>query len=457
MNKRQVIILWTIALALGIAVTAVKVSQKNTSNSATKRAAGETLFESFPAPQVEKIRIQGADDSVTLARKDQNWVVTDRDDYPADNTLVNGLLRTVEELKVTQGMEAGPSFAPRFGMDPESSDPENRGITVTFQDGSQKDLAAFSVGKNIESGASPSPMGGGTVGRFVRNHDDQSGFYAVSEMFPALTPSPAPWLSQEFVRLENIKSVSVTRPGGGELAWKVVRENETGDFSLENAQPGENLDPAAANPLKSLLAYARFEDVIPAAKTEERLIGEKTAVATIETFDGFTYTLQVSPTHPTGEQDPENPVPAGDTIALSLTVTADLNEEREKGEDESEEDAKTRDEAFAARLATLKEKLEKEKALEGRTYELSQYTLEALLKQREDLLGQEESADAGAPGIPPGGFPMEPPAPSGPRSVATPPIQAFTPPISIPPMEERETGEDEEEAETPAENTGSEE
>jgi hypothetical protein len=30
---------------------------------------------------------------------------------------VNEFIRTLDELKVTRGMEAGPSFAPRFGMD----------------------------------------------------------------------------------------------------------------------------------------------------------------------------------------------------------------------------------------------------------------------------------------------------------------------------------------------------
>ena len=49
MNKRQVIILWAIAIALGGGVAAVKLSQNQSTHSATKRAAGQKLFESFPA------------------------------------------------------------------------------------------------------------------------------------------------------------------------------------------------------------------------------------------------------------------------------------------------------------------------------------------------------------------------------------------------------------------------
>ena len=55
MNKRQVIILWIIAIALGSAVGVVKLTQKDTSKSATARAAGQTLFESFPAADVASV------------------------------------------------------------------------------------------------------------------------------------------------------------------------------------------------------------------------------------------------------------------------------------------------------------------------------------------------------------------------------------------------------------------
>ena len=188
MNKRQVIILWVIAVALGAAVTTVKLSQKQSNGSAIKRSPGQTLFESFPAAEASTVEIQGAGGTVTLAKKEGKWVVAQRDGYPANNTYVNDFIRTLGELKVTLALEAGPSFAPRFGMDETATKPADRGLTETFKDASGKDLAEVSLGKNIESGSSPSPMGGGgAVGRYIRNHADESGFYAVSEMFPSVS------------------------------------------------------------------------------------------------------------------------------------------------------------------------------------------------------------------------------------------------------------------------------
>ena len=166
MNKRQVTILWVIAIALGAAVAAVKLSQNQTTRSATKRSHGQTLFESFPATDAATIEIQGAAGIVSLAKKDAKWTVVQRDGYPANGTFVNDFIRTLGELKVTLGMEAGPSFAPRFGMDEAAAKPADRGLTATFKDAGGKEIAKVSLGKSIESGSAPSPMGGGNaVGR----------------------------------------------------------------------------------------------------------------------------------------------------------------------------------------------------------------------------------------------------------------------------------------------------
>ena len=133
MNKRQVVILWIIAIVLGLSVAALKLTRKSSDQSATQRAPGQTLLESFPATDVATVEIQGADDTVTLEKKDGKWTVSQRDSYPANSSFVNDFIRTLDELKVTRGMEAGESFAPRFGMDESSSNPDEHGLTATLK------------------------------------------------------------------------------------------------------------------------------------------------------------------------------------------------------------------------------------------------------------------------------------------------------------------------------------
>ena len=326
-------------------------------------------------------------------------------------------------------MEAGPSFAPRFGMDETATKPEDRGLTATFKDASGKELAKVSLGKNIESGADAGPMGGAmSVGRYIRNHADESGFYAISEMFPSVSAEATRWLSDDFISPEKIKSITLSQKGKDEPAWKLTRDTEEAEFKLEGAAGSEVLDTAATSPLKSLFSYARFEDVVPADKIAERAATEGKRTAVIETFEGFTYTLTLTP-----EKG------AGDKQLMTVSVTAELPKERKKEEGEKPEDAKTKDKAFTTRLKSLTEKLDKEKALAGRTFEVSKTTVDPLLKERDQLVKKATPPPAagtnnGSVQKLPGGLI----APAAPRHTATTrPIEAVTPPIAVPPMDEK--------------------
>ncbi len=447
MNKRQVIILWIIAIAIGAAVGIVKLTQKDSSKAATKRAAGETLFESFPGTDVAKVGIQGADGTVTIAKKDGNWVIAQRDDYPANPAYVNDLIRTLTELKVTRGMEAGPSFAPRFGMDESATTAEARGLTATFSDVTGKEIARVSLGKNIESGQDMGPMGGGmSVGRYVRNHADESGFYAVSEMFPSVSAEPQRWLKDDFIGPDKVKSISLTQKGKEDIAWKLVRETEDAEYKLEGAAGGEVLDTNVTAPLKTVFAYARFDDVVPADKVAERADGGNRQTVVLETVEGFKYTIGITPVKDSTEK-----------VLMTVNVTGEIAKERKKEEGETPEDAKTKDEAFTERVKLLNEKLEKESKLAGRTFEVAKTTVDLLLKERDQLITQAAPADPDQGSVQqlPGGIiatppadgsdasisPQAPPAntPPAPRprhTATTPPIEAVTPPIAVPPLEE---------------------
>jgi hypothetical protein len=448
MNKRQVIILWIIAIALGGAVGIVKLTQKDGAKSTTKRAAGETLFESFPGAEVNKLAIEGADGTVTIARKDGVWSVAERDNYPANATYVNDFIRTLTELEITRGMEAGPSFAPRFGMDENATAAAERGLTATFSDASGKEIARVSLGKNIESGQdSGGPMGGAmSVGRYIRNHADESGFYAVSEMFPSVSAEPQRWLEDDFIGPDKVKSISITHKGKEDIAWRLVRETEEAEYKLEGAAGSEVLDTSVTAPLKSVLSYARFDDVVPADKVAEKADTANRQTVVLETVEGFRYTIGITPVKD-----------STDKVLMTVAVTGEIAKERKKEDGETPEIAKTKDEAFTTRVKDLNDKLAKEQKLAGRTFELAKTTVDSLLKERDQLITKAAPpADPNAPSVQtlPGGViaspPMAPaappantpPTPRPPRqSATTPPIEATTPPIEVPPLEKEKDGE----------------
>lgn len=437
MNKRQVLILWVVALLLGGAVVAVKLGQTHTSGTTTQRKPGETLFASFPAAEVATIEIAGAAEKVSLVKKADKWGVTDRDGFPANTNFTNTLLRTLADLKVTRGMEAGPSFAPRFGMDEASADPKQHGLTATFKDASGKELAKVSLGKSIEGGAEAAPMmgmGATGVGRYVWNHADASGFYAVNEMFPSVSADPKRWLADGFVNPEKVRTIEVTEPGKDTPAWKLTRETAEAEFKLEAAQPAEVLNSTIAGALKGLFSYARFEDVVPAARIADRASTDPKRTATLTTFDGFRYVIGITPAKPVAAPATPNPEampPASDNFLVTVDVSAELPKERVKAADEKPEDAKAKDEEFATQHKALEEKLAKEKAFAGITFEVGKSLVEPLLNDRKALTT--EAAPAPNPGAQqfPGGMIMQP-GPGG----ATGPIEAVTPPIQVPPVDE---------------------
>jgi hypothetical protein len=412
MSKRLVIFLWLVAIALGGAVYVVKSKQNAQTRSSVKRAGGQTLFEKFPAAEVASITVTGADGGVHVVKKDGGWTVTERDGYPANRTAIHDLLRTVEELKVVGGIEAGPAYAARFGMDETSANAAERGTTVVFAGADGKELAKLSIGKTLGSEEPANPLtGGGAMGRFVRNHADESGIYKTSEMFAALSVEPKRWLAEDFIQIQKPATVAVTAPGKDEPAWKLTRENEEANFALEGARPEEKIDEAALAPFKSLLSFARFDDVAPAADVEKRAEAGQKRTATITTVEGFTYTLGITPAKAAEKKAADDSLPPAEkTYFLTVKVDATLPKERKKAADEKPEDAKEKDAAFASRLKELQDKLAKEKAFEGKTFEVTQWTVDSLLKDRAAFLKKDAPAGQPAPakngGLPPGFMPM---------------------------------------------------
>jgi hypothetical protein len=447
MSKRQVVVLWIIAILLAAAAVLVRSGNSKGFESKTQRARGDTLLADFPATEVAKIQVSSGDMSSTLVRKDGKWTVADRENYPANVTTVNEFLRLLAEVKVTDGIEAEPSFAPRFGMDPAAKDEKDRGTDVVLSNDAGTELARLTLGKNLEAAGDPtSGMGGGAAGRFVRNHADESGVYKVSELFPMLSPEPQRWLDQAFLKIEKIKAVTVSpNAKPTEVAWKMTRSDENAEFELEGAKEGEALDPAAATPLKTLLSYNNFDDVVSNDKIDAIAKPLERKTVKIETFEGFVYTVTLTPAEAEvpKEKDPEA-APPEEAFLMTVEVTAELPAERKKEDKESEDDAKAKDKAFADRKAELEKRLAADKALAGRTYKVSRYTVEALLKDRAGLIKQPDAPGAAANPVPggfPGGLPEGFPGglPGGTPPPVRRPVEAVTPPIAIPPLEEAET------------------
>lgn len=391
MSKRQVIILWAVAAVLGLLVLVVKLTQQDPDQASTERKPGDTLFESFPAEKISRVIIEGAEHTLTIEKTDKHWVLKERDDYPVDTTLVLELIRTINDLEVTRAIEAGPSLAPRFGMDPKADTYEDHGLEIGFFSKDKEELARVTLGKTIETGSGQSLLGGAMmVGRYIRNHADETGFYGTSEMFPAVTEAPNQWLRDVFISPEKIESIQVTKKDSKETEWHLRRDSEEAAFLVVGGKPNEVANENLANRLGSLFSYARFEDVIPAEEVPKRSAKEGKVRATIKTFEGFTYKLTLIP----AANNPQD-------YLLQVTVDAELPDARKKLPDESPEDAAKFDKAFKERRQQLQDKLNEAKFFEGRTYLMLKTSVDLLLYKRGDMVVSVEPKPSATPQVPP--------------------------------------------------------
>jgi hypothetical protein len=398
MSKKSVIVLWIVVFVLAASVTALKLRKGDTGEANTNRHRGETVLASFPATEVTSIQIKGAEQSVTLNKTSDGWVVAERNNYPANFNNINNLLRTIESVKINHAIEAGPSYGKRFGMDLTSKKPEEHGVQLSFTRADQSNVATIFLGKDSTGG-----------GRYIQNAADTSGIYVTSESFPTATPDAKSWLNEDFIAVDKITSIAVTAAGKPEqIDWKLTRADENAEFSLEGANTTEKLDTSATSLLSTILSSARFQDV---STTEVSTVEQspQRRIATIGTKDGFTYTISMLEKPvlqvPDALAQPGSAPPTPEeNFQVTLKIEGKFATERVKAEGETPEDTKSKEEAFQASLKTLQEKLKTEQAYQGRVYELSKNTIDALLKSRTELIAQ-------------------PAAPGG--------AEASTPPISI--------------------------
>jgi hypothetical protein len=297
---------------------------------------------------------------------------------------------------------------------------------VEFKGQGDKTLRSLLLGKkHMRKSDRPSPFGsefggdqGFPDGRYVKV-GESGDVVLISEALANIEPKPEQWLDKEFFKIEKIRSVAVAFPAGTN-SWKLTRDTEAGEWKLADAKPGEELDAGKASGTMTPLSSPAFADVA-VAKPEELGL-DKPTVVTVDTFEDFAYTLKVG-------------AKTNDNFPMAMTVAAQLPKERTPGKDEKAEDKEKLDKEFKEKQKRLEEKLATEKNYEKWIYLVSNYSLEALLKDRSALLAEkkEEKKPDAAEATPPA-LPVTGSAPPASAPVAVPP-PAKPPEPQAPPAE----------------------
>ena len=378
MNRKQLILLVFVAAIIGLA--GVMYSKRRQGEfQETSQQLGQKLLKDFPLNDVAQIQIRQAGEA-TLSKKGDKWTVKERGEYPANESEIIDLLRKVWDLKVAQPISTEAALLSRFELiaPDKGSNSANAGTTLEFKDAAGKTLASLLLGKkHMKESPASSQFGGGGFpdGRYVMLGSDVKTVSLINDALSNIEPKPEQWVNKDWFKIEKLKSISVLTTNATNN-WKVTRESETGEWKLADAKGDEKLDSAKTGAFGYLLSSPSFNDVVINAKPETTGL-DKPTVATLETFDNFSYTLKIGGS---GEGDRH----------VQVMVSANLPKDRVAGKEEKPEDKTRLDKEFAEKNKKLEDKLKAEKAFEKWTYSVAKYTVDQLLKERRELLAEKK-------------------------------------------------------------------
>ena len=374
------------------------------------------VIEDMKAAEISKVRVNSVGNELTFVRNEGGWELVERNNYPADGSTIDRLLLTASRLKIRQQPSLSASSLGSVELlDPvrEGASEEDSATVLNFIGEDGKEKGAVWLGKiyEVENGR-PGMFGssGQDVGRFVRSGDSETVFL-VEETFSDIKTDASEWLDDSFFSVSQVKSVA-RDSGKPEEDWTLVRDDANGDFSFAKPKAGEELDIGKVSSMKNAFASPRFEDVVSNDPAKD---GPDAVTFTVETFDNFVYTVKVSEKDAAGE------------LILTVDATATFEEKRKEGPEESDDEKKRLDDAFAAELKAQKDKLADVKKLSGWVYRTRSYFVDSINKKRSEILKEADDAEAGSSAAPgagagaalpgginlpglPGGHPPIPPA-----------------------------------------------
>jgi len=352
MNARWVLVLVVLLAVLGGGALMIRGQQGGQKPAATG-TLGQPLLKGLQAADVAGVVIKDPKGAITLQRKDDRWVITERGDFTADLEKVKEFVVKAIELKIGQAEPIGEKDRARLLLDA-------GGTSVEFKGAEGKTLARMTVGKKYFKGEPANPDKALGDGRFVMVAGEDTQVFIVSDPLAQATTRSADWVAKAGFQAEKVKSLELKAGDGS--GWKIERSGDNADWKLEGAKPGEKLEITRANSASYSLSNIDIIDVLPKDAKPEGLDG--TVTLTAHTLDGLTYTLKIGR-------------PSADNYPVMLSVAGEAKPE---GKDAEE------------RAKKLAERLPREKALQGQVLLIAKSKLDDALKARADLLEKKDDA-----------------------------------------------------------------
>jgi len=351
MNARLALILVVLLAVLGGGAL-LYYQQERARRPENVGALGQTLLKDLKAADIAAIRIVEPKAKLTVERRDERWVLAERDGFPADVGKVREFVLQALALKVGQSEPIGDKDRARLNID-------ESGTQVEFAGADGKTLAKLIAGKRYFKREVDNPDKARADGRFVALPGDAKTVYLVSDPLAQASARSSEWIDRSSFQVEKVKTLELRYPDGS--GWRIERDADNSDWRLAGAMPGEKVDVSRANSASYSLSLLELADVAPKDAKDTGLDNPVLIDAT--TLDGLAYSIKVGRL-----QD--------DNHYVNFTSSGTL----------------AKDDKDAERLKKLEERLPREKLLSQYVLLIPKSKLEDTLKKRADLLEKKDDA-----------------------------------------------------------------
>ena len=284
MNARVVGILVVLLAVLGGAALLLQ-REDRAQRPQDAATLGQPLLKDLKAADIAKIRIVEPKSALTLERRDDGWVIAEREGFPADLAKVRDFVVKAISLKVAQSEPIGEKDRARLNLDASSTQ-------VEFAGADGKPLAKVLIGKKLFRSEPENPAKALGDGRFVMLPGDDKRVVMVSDPLVQATAKTAEWIDRRSFQIEKVKMLEVRYPDGE--SWRLERGKDNAPWKLSGTlRPGEQVDTSKANAATYTLGLLDLADVAPKGAGPEATGLDKPIRLSATTLDGRSYALRI--------------------------------------------------------------------------------------------------------------------------------------------------------------------
>ena len=204
---------------------------------------------------LDRVEIETFDESFSLVRKEEGWVLIEKDSYPVDFPILSKLLNSLSGARLIEMKTSKPENFARLHLDDVSNEKGDSILVSGFAPGFEFSVV---VGKQALN----------RQGQFIRMSGIDQAWLIDKEL--EVSADMVSWLDPVIINIENEQVSRIEQyDSSGVLSFEIERADigkaeETSPFNLKDIPPGRSLKyPSITDELKRSLVNVRFIDVSP--------------------------------------------------------------------------------------------------------------------------------------------------------------------------------------------------